>query len=174
LLTALGYRNTVALAAAIRVLKQFTYLLANGTFPVDRSGLTPTPMEARRTVTEHPSLVDWIHVARNIRSAGIPGGDGLWAGILYWCSLIDDEAAEDARVFAERLQEGTELSDGDPVLALRNKLLSIRAPIRRRYAYDDLTALIVKAWNAYRKGEQIFLLHWRRGGARPERFPIPE
>jgi hypothetical protein len=32
-------------------------------------------------------------------------------------------------------------------------------------------AVIVKAWNAYRLGDQISMLKFRAGGAKPETFP---
>jgi hypothetical protein len=36
-----------------------------------------------------------------------------------------------------------------------------------------LTAIMIKAWNAYRRGDSIGLLSFKSGGAKPERFPEP-
>lgn len=174
LLTALGHRHAVAICAALRVLKQFWYFEKTGTFPHENWRITLAPPEARRLVDEHPGLNEWVLLANRIRKARVPGGEGLWAGILYYCSRLDDENAdEDAKVFAERVIDGTGLDEDDSILVLRNKLISIPQPIRRHFTSPEVAALIVKAWNSYRKGTKITLLKWARGGAHPEDFPTP-
>lgn len=32
---------------------------------------------------------------------------------------------------------------------------------------------LIKAWNAWRDGRELKILGWKRGGAKPEPFPIP-
>ena len=33
--------------------------------------------------------------------------------------------------------------------------------------------LVIKAWNAYRNGDELRLLRFKPGGANPEKFPMP-
>lgn len=73
---------------------------------------------------------------------------GIWA-------FLSDINEGDALNFFTGLVSGTDLAEGSPVLALRNRLIlakSTRAyyltPGERYFAY-------VTAWNAYRKGKQI-------------------
>jgi len=37
----------------------------------------------------------------------------------------------------------------------------------------DWWRVMLKAWNAWREGREVKILAWKRGGANPERFPIP-
>lgn len=94
-------------------------------------------------------------------------------GLCHWLfSMID---TEDAEFFWDRLVDGQGLEAGDPIYALR-ELLRREAMLpgtRDRMRADVVIALVIKAWNAYRDGEQISLLRFKVGGAHPEKFPEP-
>ena len=173
LLASLGFKQTRNLAAAARVLLVWEYFTETGSWPRGAAPFAPTPIEAKQIIQAHPGLQDWVRIADQLKKVGIPGGVGMWAGHLYWLSLLDDTADEDAKAFAQDLATGTNLEANDPILVLRNKLLATPRPIRQLYTMTQISALIIKAWNSYRKGEPMTQLKWSQGGARPEPFPKP-
>lgn len=80
--------------------------------------------------------------------------------------------AEDGADFMERLWRGNDLEEGNPILALRNWLMkNSSVPSKDRHDRIYEAAVTVKAWNAYRKGQNLHLLVWRRGGKANEDFP---
>jgi hypothetical protein len=82
---------------------------------------------------------------------------------------------EDAEYFAERVVDCADLPDGHPILALR------RATVGRSRASTDARtpdvvqlAYLIKAWNAFRRGDMdVRQIKFRPGGAHAERFPEP-
>lgn len=90
-------------------------------------------------------------------------------------ALFQEFDAEDRAYFWERVLDGQGLQSGDPVFALREYLIreGKGKGTRPRVRVEVAAALIVKAWNAYRDGRQIKLLHFKPGGAHPETFPEP-
>lgn len=94
-------------------------------------------------------------------------------GVAHWLFRQIDE--EDCSFFFDRIRDGQGLVEGDPVLVLRKRVL-IDATNERNQKLKPfhLLALLIKAWNAYRMGEQLNNLRWRTGGARPEPFPEPK
>lgn len=110
------------------------------------------------------------HGQRLAKATG--AGSGMAFGLCFW--LFSEIEAEDAEFFWDRLNDGSGLEIGNPIYALR-ELLAREARInnRERMRADVVVALIIKAWNAYRKGEEIRLLAFKVGGAHPEKFPEP-
>lgn len=95
------------------------------------------------------------------------------AALLYYTlGSIDFEAAT---YFFEKLENPTYLGETDPIYVLRRKLERMRDNRREgdRNNLKLVTALTIKAWNKYRKGEQIKDLRFTFGGANPEVFPKP-
>lgn len=80
---------------------------------------------------------------------------------------------DDSDFFFERLRDGVNLEDGSPILAFRNWMTKSYG-MRPRPHLEYSIALMIKAWNSYRSGDSMQLLAWRRGGANPEPFPIPQ
>lgn len=63
--------------------------------------------------------------------------------------------------------------DSSAVLAL-SRLLSNRERADTGTLNQQIVmALMIKAWNAYRAGDEVQQLKWRRGGAAKEKFPEP-
>ncbi|MDP6495834.1 MAG: hypothetical protein QGI09_10555 [Dehalococcoidia bacterium] len=99
------------------------------------------------------------------------GGRGKWTALYYILSGIDQE---DADFFFDKLGEGAEgLSKGHPVLALYQRLTG-DLQHARGFTGIEYSALVLKAWNLYRRGTQSQVLKWQGGGARPEPYPKPE
>lgn len=86
-----------------------------------------------------------------------------------------DEAGElDLATFFDRLCDGVGLMEGDPILALRNRLSKAAsvATYAPKQQPVSIAAWVIKAWNFWRDGTTITQLIWRTGGANPETFPI--
>ena len=112
------------------------------------------------------------HGAKVSRSMG--AGSIAAFGLCYWLfSMID---TEDAEFFWDRLIDGQGLESGNPIYALRELLRreAATASTRDKMRADVVAALVIKAWNAYRDGEQITLLRFKVGGAHPEKYPEPK
>ncbi|QLY33287.1 hypothetical protein H0264_14545 [Nocardia huaxiensis] len=84
-------------------------------------------------------------------------------------SEIDDQATIE---FIRLWDTGVGLDVGSPILALRERLDSIRTT-RTRTSDRDFIGLIVAAWNHWRRGKQVSKLQRPKGGWTPENFPEP-
>ncbi len=94
------------------------------------------------------------------------------AGLCWWLFTRID--GEDADAFMARLRDGQNLAAHDPVYELRQAIAKTQAGSMGSRSPIYLTAVTIKAWNAYRRGEQVGSISYRPGGAHPELFPEPE
>lgn len=160
-----GEANASSLASIVRILCQS-----------DKHGLQAalgnksavTVKECLAYLDANPWIREMIHPARRVAnhttlSATVVAA--LWVAF----AQIDNE---DAEYFFDRLVDGVELEAGSPIRVLRSSLevLSKQKGERNRVY---LSALTIKAWNAYREGRPISLLKFRPGGSKPEPFPEP-
>lgn len=100
----------------------------------------------------------YFSLPRNGRKGAVRLGPSGYAVIVWALRHIDPEQAE---FFFARLSDGQGLMAGDPIYTLRRSLEK----------FPDANTTIVyicRAWNAYRKGEQIHLLQTRRTDTFPE------
>lgn len=90
---------------------------------------------------------------------------------LVICSEIDKE---DAEYFFGRLSDKVGLDDGSPILALINACERVDRMVGQTGSKDMSTAklpLIIKAWNAYLRGDFVMRLKFNWGGRNAEKFP---
>lgn len=133
------------------------------------STVAPTNAQLIQSLDKYPELRDITNFAHKITAGcAIPGsvcGFGIW--------LFGQIDAEDSDFFFERLGDGQGLVKGDPIYELRRAADASRTA-RGKRSDIYLTAIMIKAWNAYRRGIKVGLLQFRPGGANPERFPEPQ
>jgi hypothetical protein len=136
-----GVLNQTAIASACQIL----YRIENN-LPVSHYGiqLKLSPMEILQICKTHKNLENYhakaYDVGRLIHNMGI-------AVACRW--LFDRVNLKDAEDFYTKVAEGTNLSKGDPILLLRNELMPARLNI-------NMTApMMIIAWNAYRKKEEL-------------------
>lgn len=86
---------------------------------------------------------------------------------LYRFGQLDPDAA---RRFFEDLRLGAGLPAGDPVLALRNRLVADKIA-KNKPDTSYVLAIVIKAWNYRRQGRTIRHLRWRTEGDAAEDFP---
>lgn len=103
----------------------------------------------------------------------VRAGSSQAFSLCYW--LFTNIDAEDAEFFWDRVIDGQGLEVGNPIYALRELLRreSLASHTRDRMRSDVVIALTIKAWNAYRKGDEVKILHFKVGGAHPEKYPEP-
>lgn len=91
--------------------------------------------------------------------------------------ILNKIDTDDAEFFFDRLQDGVGLEAGSPILALRDaisRFVSANQSNRTTMPTELGVALGIKAWNAYRRGDDVKQLKFRVGGAKPESFPEAE
>lgn len=88
---------------------------------------------------------------------------------------------DDADAFWESLLSGADLGKHSPILVLRRYLERQSAVGRAgetnqgaRASSVTVHALFIKAWNAYRAGEEVEVLSWKASGLKAEAFPEPK
>ncbi len=168
-----GYQNRVALASAARGL---VLIEASGRLdPPNRKELDPLISHTAllRYVKEHDEVEDGVLLANKVRSAGLAGGAGLLGILLVLLLRVDRDATY---IFAESLSTGAQLERDSPILRFRNRLITDKRMPNGLADREHLVALGIKAWNAWRAGEQMQQLTWhaQRGpGTRAgEAFPV--
>lgn len=123
---------------------------------------------------ENPGIADSVRkavqVSRKIK--GIPTSVFSIAHFLFGEVVAGDpDALDDPNAFFDALTSGVGLSQGSPVLALANWAHNNTKD--RKPTAEASLAVVIKAWNAWRAGEQKQVLSWRAGGSNPEPFPKP-
>lgn len=118
-----------------------------------------------------------IEVARDgsTLSKKLRGITSSATSLCLWVLEAIDEG--DSQYFFLRLADGIGLPEGSPILALRNYIQRVIASSpgnRQSIPVDLAVALVFKAWNAYREGNELQVMSFRRGGANPEQFPVPQ
>lgn len=161
LLTLRGENNTTTLAAALRFLWLWE---TQGELRSPGGVRQPTARQLFDVLERHPGI------RSAVRWGPSPPGmnKSLAVTLHYKFSEVDEENSVE---FFTRLTTGAELSDGDPILMLRNRLLDSKALRPRPHV---MAALTIKAFNLWRRGDQIQKLVWKAGGAHPEPFPAIE
>jgi hypothetical protein len=161
-----GFTSTSGLAAMAKaslIWEHYGNLVYN-------SRATPSKPAMLAWLENNPDAVTWLRHAERVRKAGYPGGPGPWSTVLYRLSRVDEQATLQ---FIDKLITGVNLDNGSPILALRNRLFASRQH-GGRIEINELAALILKAWNAWRSGRMLTVLVWRHHGDSPESFPVPE
>lgn len=163
-----GEQQPLILAAIIR---RVTLWDDGNRWGDNKSRATSTNAQMLQTLERYPWLRDITQPSAMVSThCGLPGsiiGFGWW---LF--SRLDENAAKDVDFFFARLSDGQGLVKGDAIYELRRGVENSRS-VRGARSERYLTAIMIKAWNAYRDGQQVGLLTFRPGGEKPERFPLP-
>lgn len=163
-----GYKNTIGLASIVQsIIRAERHSIRHAT----TNSATKYPVTNRQAIDRlerEPSLEELHGIVRGTTKYGMTV---RIAGLLFYMfSKID---AEDAQDFFDKFESGAGLERGNPILALRNQLLTMKQEARGAVNPSYMAALIIKAWNKYRDGDSAHMLKFRIGGANPERFPEP-
>ena len=135
--------------------------------------------EALRNPFIRPSIqqsLEWLDENPRIRTTlGVAKGVSLVTGLSRTAvSIVHFEtsrvALADAELFFHHLRVGENLPSSSPIIALKRWADRNRGK-RERVETHTQIAYMLKACNAWRKGESLEMLMWRAGGAAAEPFP---
>lgn len=156
----MGEKNTSQLTSALNILTNFAEHGMNNrrvSYPV-------TVLED--TLDQHPTIRHSISFLANYKGRLMPQS---CAAALHYLFTQKDALLADS--FFEALTSGANLSQGDPVFLLRERLIA-NCAARQKYDVTYIMAISVKAWNAMRTKKSLRVLGWRGGEESPEQFPI--
>lgn len=158
-LAVIGEKNTRNLAAALSIISDL------------QSGNTSF---SRNNKIGNTEIVDLLNKNPDIRKSARWGNalarlcpPSIAISCHYLFSRID---ANKADAFFSGIADGVGLGFDDAPYIIRQRLIenaTSKAKLTRRY----IIALMIKAWNAYRKGQKLKFLRFREEGSSPEPFP---
>jgi len=161
-----GELNAHTLAAIVRRVASW----GNGIM-LARSNAGFSNARLLQVLEQHPQLREIATAAHAVgNKTELPASI---AGFCMWLFGNIPDAEEDTEFFFQRLADFQGLQKGDAIYELRRTLESSKS-VRGERSEVFLTAIVIKAWNAYRDGKQVGLLSFKTGGAHPEKFPEPK
>jgi hypothetical protein len=157
------YTNAPVIDGAVKWL----YRTINGFEKTEPTAYKPTTIQLLELFEQHPNVVGSVDPALEVSKVGV--NRGIAAGIHYQCASVDPDAAGE---FFDRLASGLDVEDGDPVYALREKVLA-NAKRENKEPTVVVGAWVIKAWEATRRGETLLLrnLKWVHTGSKAEPYP---
>lgn len=163
-----GEKKYVALSAALLRVHQWERGYRKAVAASNE--LRPTHPQLLQTLEKHPEIRHSVEVAiKTKQQIPIPAAA---LSLCHWVFFQIDP--QDCEFFFTRLGDGVGLMPTDAVYALRRAAdLNARAN-GTKYTEVHMIALIIKAWNAYRMGQEVKLLAYRPGGSNAESFPEPK
>lgn len=159
-LAIMGFPNRLVLSAAAG----FQYFYDQGLLPrYSTHQLAASVDQIITTVRRHDGLHYAITRTQNKFRHVLT--DTVAAFCYYNMAKIDLPAAD---FFFDKLQTGTELAQGSPILAVREYFMPLRQGQHRvRLNQVDVIARLFKAWNYFRNGTRVQKITW----ASDEEFP---
>jgi hypothetical protein len=162
-----GYGSTMGKAAAIRSLMLIEVQGHINASTVAARGLYSGPAVLAH-LQAHPEIEETYPLALQVTAAGLAGGPGTWGTALTLFWRIDPDAT---REMARYLISGAGMHSTHPLLVLRNRAVNRDARLYTRSVEgrQELLGMIIKAWNAWRRGEDLIRLSWK-----PKEPSLPE
>lgn len=159
------YTNAGVIAGGI----EWLYRVINDLEMKVPAAFKPTTPQLLELFEQHEKIVGSIDAALEVAKLGI--NRNIAAGIHYMCASVDPDATED---FFDRLATGLDVTDIDPVYALREKINNnAKKEGRQKESAPVVGAWIIKAWEATRRGEPMVArtLKFVHTGSRAEAYP---
>jgi len=157
-----GEKNSSLLASAIRLAISF----GAGDYHFKAGA---SPMQVLEALEKSPGFRTAAVKADRWRTHFKPIVPSVYAFTYHACAAISPHEAD---IFFERLATGVDIKrSSDPIGTARRYFINA-ANARGTRSTQDQVAVIFKAWNAWRKGENRKYLRLRVDGA-AESFPIP-
>lgn len=144
-LAMVGVANSTAVAHACRLLHQYEKFGRVGRGP----DTIPTKIVIQEVAEENPGLADSIE-ATVPRKARMVCSRGIMVFCHYVFAKIDRTDADD---FMDKVGSGLNLGEGDPIVALRDRLERYRDA--KKSNEPDTVQCFFRAWNFYRANKTI-------------------
>ncbi|MFJ9368771.1 hypothetical protein ACIRRA_30695 [Nocardia sp. NPDC101769] len=164
-LTGIASHNVTVVAAALRV---YMVWMEGNLFGEASRGTSQSTTKVVEFASAYPELVTiadrYTALARRLKAR-----PAVACAVAIRLTEIDPIAAAE---FVRLWDSGVGLAADSPILALRDRLDSIRVT-RLRVSDRDQIGLIVTAWNLWRRGRAVTKLQRPKGGFTAENFPEP-
>lgn len=132
------------------------------------NGWSPTPSQVLDFNRRHPEMEDSLRVGESCK---LLLSKGITAALHYLFSKANKDAAD--QFFAD-LAKGSNLSDSDPVYALRQNLIKIRSQ-KIKLPTHEIAARVVRSWNQREQGlPALRALMGTKNGLFPDIYGLPE
>lgn len=177
-LTILGEKDTTQLAALLQLAYRWdqgvrgAQLLSVGGLGSGEMNVSPQIPQFLKYLEENPTVRESVQPSLSL-SRKMPVAPRVVGMFHMLAGRVD---ADDRDFFLEKLASGENLSAGDPILVLRNRLIDMQNEFKLRkvkVSPEVSLAFFIKAWNSYRDGTTMQRLLYKRGGAAPDKFPEP-
>ncbi|QYU68591.1 hypothetical protein J4558_00115 [Leptolyngbya sp. 15MV] len=158
-----GVKHATLMAAALRWLREYL----ESRHDIGMRKMDSDIPALLTTLEQHPEMPETVAETTHFPFASRLLSPGLVGFFGYAAAASFDRVAP----FLAALQSGAELAETSPIFQLRKRLLEGATGYRKM----DLTeryVLLAKAWAAWRAGESVQVLRWRRAG--PAAEPVPK
>ena len=162
-----GESNHNILAASLRYVWAMEQNLGFGN---EISNNPPTTPQILSVLDRHPGIRESVQPAITVHRY-VKIEPSVLTFRHYQFGMIDQDDRDD---FYRRLREQDFNGSQDPVSQLYCRIMEDAANKQKRFHQITRHALLVKAWNYYRRGTNVKFLRWSQGGSRPEQFPEAE
>jgi len=163
-----GEAQSNSLSAMLVALHRLRHAIRTGS-PNVSPNQYPTPQALLAIYETEPGLKASITASR-LASMKVTKRHGATAALHFvFAGLPDETASADADAFMYALATGLELTEDDPIYALRRYIIGSQP----RPDAARMNALTIKAWNAWRQGQPLRVLSYKQGGSLREAFPVP-
>jgi hypothetical protein len=123
--------------------------------------MAPTHVQLEKELENHPCVRDSVLLA----SKGLGSGFPITSAVSFAHYVFARLNLMEANVFMDKLIYGLDLHGGEPVVPLRNRLMSRNERLTAR----EKIALMIKAWNHTRRGRSVKQVKWDK---QREDFPV--
>lgn len=159
-----GERDQNNLAAALRLLTYYNMFDGDLSKLNSRSNdIFISEGDIQNTLDKHPGIRASIPKSIKCKTARLLQ-PSVGAVAHYMFSKVDEEMADD---FFERLSEGNDLQNGNPILALRNRLIRMGNTGASRIDQTKKMALLIDAWNKWRRGDKMYVSSFKADAEYP-------
>lgn len=155
-LALIGVKNSRKVTSALLFIERVT---TGRVYWSSKHAVTNSEIEA--LYAKHPGIEQSVRLADGKKSV-CP--QSVLAGLHYLFALRDKEAADK---FVEDIKSGKNLSEGDGVYLLRERLVQ-NSYMKQKLRSEFIAALAIKAWNARRSGKKVSVLKFLDS----ETFPL--
>ena len=141
-------------------------------FRLQNPGVQPTHIQMLTWLKKNSGVRESVQLTESTRRQFKPIPASI-LGMCHWVISRDvADAEEDCEYFFARLGDGADLGRDHAVYVLRKRASDLYGG-ETRTSTGQLTAYVIKAWNAFREGVSNPPLTYRPGGKNPEKFPEP-
>lgn len=148
-----GHIDAVALGAVAN----FIWQHKNHGFISGSKNFRPTKSEILAFVDGHPNIAESLASVPSKGSDAVGGRAIL--GFAHWSFLAACSDKSTVELFLDALIKGSNLVPRSPILYARNRLMSERG----RISPNDKAELLIRAWNASRRGDKVASLPIKGG-----------